>query len=105
MIWLSLVLLLFILITSFVSLVKNGHSKIHVYGLFTAKFPLNHGASEGCPLLPLLLANSTQPLVALLQKAQLGRNSRDIHWPFHHLFQKLFVDEGDIFSKPLKQAL
>ncbi|KAL3691172.1 hypothetical protein R1sor_004823 [Riccia sorocarpa] len=51
-------------------LVEGASSVVHLNGGFTQEIELQRGVRQGCPLAPLLFSLSTQPLMALLRKAQ-----------------------------------
>lgn len=55
-------------------------SKAHFNGMFIEEIDLGRGVRQGCPLVPLLFALSTQPFMSLL---------------------KLWVDEGKLKGIPL----
>lgn len=48
-------------------LVTNAEAKVHINGLFTYSFPLEHGVRQGDPMSPLIFALSSQPLMSLLE--------------------------------------
>lgn len=48
-------------------LVLNVEAKVHMNGLFTESFPLEHGVRQGDPLSPTPFVLSSQPLMRLLE--------------------------------------
>lgn len=49
-------------------LVCNGTSKVHINGLFNSEILLDRGVCQGCPLVALLFALTSQPLMLLFKK-------------------------------------
>jgi hypothetical protein len=85
-------------ITLIRGLVEAGTAKVHFNGLFTARFPLQRGVRQGCPLAPLLYALATQPFMEIMKEQLVSQAVQGI--PLSNgkqLLYQLFADDTGLF--------
>lgn len=79
-------------------LITNVEAKVHVNGLFTCAFPLEHGVCQGDPMSLLLFALSSQPLMSQLEgKWAHGLLSGLRIFDHKSLLFQLFIDDVGLF--------
>ncbi|KAL2621819.1 hypothetical protein R1flu_002024 [Riccia fluitans] len=82
------------------ALVSEGHAKVHLNGKFTKPFKLERGVRQGFPVLPLLFAISTQPLMRLLQEGERKGELQGVNVPRGiSLLHRLFADDSGVSIK------
>ncbi|KAL3679123.1 hypothetical protein R1sor_022079 [Riccia sorocarpa] len=78
-------------------LVENATSVVHLNGAFTSEVQLQRGVRQGCPIAPMLFTLSTQPLMELLQKAQVRGQLQGLEaGNGMQVLDALFADDTDL---------
>ncbi|KAL3693786.1 hypothetical protein R1sor_007437 [Riccia sorocarpa] len=81
-------------------LTAGGTSKVHINQAFTAPIKIKRGVRQGCPLVPLLFALSTQPLMQILRKQEQRGLLRGLQLPgLRSILHELFADDTSLFIK------
>ncbi|KAL2635946.1 hypothetical protein R1flu_007425 [Riccia fluitans] len=88
----------------FVRLVKGltvgAQTMININGGFSPRFDVSQGVRQGCPLAPLLLAISTEPLMAMLKEAILLGRLKPLSFGNSAVADfSLFVDDMGIYME------
>lgn len=79
-------------------LLSHAISKVHINGYFTEDFQVTRGVRQGFPLLPLIFALSTQPLMEMLQAKLASGYLQGIEiTPSLTIYHRLFADNLGIF--------